>query len=163
MIRCIFKKNIFCIYTIKLFCKLTEVGGLFEDRVWVIYSFYSIVIPLTPSQYPKLQFLTLAFYSYPLPEGRFSQIFPPSAAMGICVPRLLFLAGLLHPDLHPLLQDPKGLGCPPPICLFLTRGGCTAPTALNISSPHLWLTVYRICTSSSNIKYTFTLYKFLVL
>ena len=31
--------------------------------------FLLFFIPLTPPQYPKLQFLTLAFYSYPLAKG----------------------------------------------------------------------------------------------
>ena len=57
------KKVFFWIYTIQLFCKFAEVGGKFEDRVWVNWWFYSIFIPLTPPQYSKLQILTLTFYS----------------------------------------------------------------------------------------------------
>ena len=82
--------------TIKLFCKLTEVGGLFEDRVWVIESFYSIFIPSTPPQYSKLQILTLAFYSYPYlsrpqnPASPFTLSYcldhpPPRKSVTICL------------------------------------------------------------------------------
>ena len=43
-----------------LTCKLTGLGGNLEDRV--LFRVFALFYPLTPSQYPKLHVLTLAFY-----------------------------------------------------------------------------------------------------